>query len=129
LSRIATVIRLLGVLAIGMCAVILAGAAYAGRHAREREAMLLKVLGASRNDLRAILVAEYLSLAVFATIAGWFLTQVLTRIALPTLFETPAVFPYVLLFTVAFGTVPFNVTIGPLVGRRVSRTPPLEILR
>ncbi len=129
LARIGSVFRVLGLLAIVMGAIILGGAAFAGRHAREREAMLLKVLGASRKDLRAILVSEYMALALFGTLAGWVLTEALTRFALPTLFEAPAVVPYRLLIGVALFSLAFNVTVGLLVGRRVSETPPLEILR
>jgi putative ABC transport system permease protein len=129
LSRVSKVLTALGALGVLVGAVILAGAVAAGRHLRQREAMLFKVLGASRADLRRILGAEYAALAVLGTLSGWLLAEVIGRVAVPRLFETPAVVPYLALGLLALGALTLNTLVGLLVGRRVSSSPPLAILR
>jgi hypothetical protein len=47
----------------------------------------------------------------------------------PRLFETAAVVPYVALGSLALGALLLNTLVGLLVGRRVSSSPPLSILR
>lgn len=129
LSRVSKVLTALGALGVLVGAVILAGAVAAGRQLRQREAMLFKVLGASRADLRRILGAEYAALAVLGTLSGWLLAEVIGRVAVPRLFETPAVVPYLALGLLALGALTLNTLVGLLVGRRVSSSPPLSILR
>jgi len=129
LSRVSKVLTALGALGVLVGAIILAGAVAAGRHLRQREAMLFKVLGASRADLRRILGAEYAALAVLGTLSGWMLAEVIGRAAVPRLFETAAVVPYAALASLALGALLLNTLVGLLVGRRVSSSPPLSILR
>ncbi|HWO14933.1 MAG TPA: FtsX-like permease family protein, partial [Polyangiaceae bacterium] len=129
LDRVSVVFKVLGLLALVAGAVILAGAIASGRFARQREAMLFKVLGASRSDLRRILSAEYAALAVFGTGSGWLLAELLGRSAVPALFDASAQVPYLALGGIALGTLLLNTVIGLLVGRRVSGHTPLSILR
>ncbi|HKO89575.1 MAG TPA: FtsX-like permease family protein, partial [Polyangiaceae bacterium] len=129
LDRVSGVFTALGVLAVVAGAVILAGAIASGRFARQREAMLFKVLGASRSDLRRILGAEYATLAVLGTISGWLLAELLGRSAVPTLFDAAAHVPYAALSAIALGALLLNTAVGLLVGRRVSGHTPLAILR
>jgi putative ABC transport system permease protein len=129
LSRVSGVFKALGVLAVLAGAVILAGAIAAGRFARQKEAMLFKVLGASRSDLRRILGAEYATLALLGTLAGWLLAEVLGRAAIPALFDARARVPYGALAALAIFALVLNTVVGLLVGRRVSGHTPLSILR
>ena len=129
LDRVSGVFTLLGVLAVVAGAVILAGAIASGRFARQREAMLFKVLGASRSDLRRILSAEYAALAAFGTISGWLLAELLGRSVVPALFDAAAHVPYLALSAIALGALALNIAVGMLVGRRVSDHTPLSILR
>jgi putative ABC transport system permease protein len=128
-SRIGTVFAVVGLLATITGAIILAGAISAGRYARQRETTLLRVLGASRSDLRRILIAEYMGLALLGTLGGWLLAEVINRLLLPRWFETSAHVPYSLLIPLAAGTVLLNTLVGMLVGRRVSQQAPLALLR
>lgn len=129
IDKVSTIFRVLGFVAVGMGAVILTGAIAAGRFARRREAMLFKVLGASRSDLQRILAAEYASLAVLGTLAGWTLFEILARIGVPALFDTPVHMPYRALVAVALLGVAFNTAMGLLVSRQVSAQRALDVLR
>ena len=129
LSRVSLVFKALGLLAVLAGAVILAGAIAAGRFARQKEAMLFKVLGASRADLRRILGAEYAALAFLGTSSGWLLAEVIGRTAVPALFDAAASVPYVALSVLAISALALNTAVGLLVGRRVSEHTPLAILR
>ena len=79
LGRIGTAIRLSAVVTIIAGVLVLAGAIAAGHHRRVYDAVVLKVLGATRRDVAAVFVIEYglLALATAAiaaavgTLAGW----------------------------------------------------------
>jgi putative ABC transport system permease protein len=129
LDRVSAIFTVLGVLSVLAGAIILGGAIAAGRFARQREAMLFKVLGASRADLRRILGAEYATLALLGTLAGWSLAEVMGRLAVPALFDAAAHVPYLALSTIAAAALVLNTGVGVLVGRRVSGHTPLSILR
>jgi putative ABC transport system permease protein len=129
LSRVSSVFDVLGALALLVGAIILGGAIAAGRFARQKEAMLFKVLGASRADLRRILGAEYAILAVLGTLSGWLLAEIIGRAALPSLFDAPVSVPYAALSALALGALVLNTCMGLLVGRHVSSHTPLSILR
>lgn len=129
LRRISRVLTALGTLAVLVGAIILGGAVAAGRFARQREAMLFKVLGASRADLRRILGAEYALLALMGTLCGWLLAELIGRAAVPRLFDASAQIPYLSLSLLGLAALLLNTLVGVFVGRRVSDLPPLAILR
>jgi putative ABC transport system permease protein len=129
LDRVSSIFTVLGVLSVLAGAVILGGAIAAGRFARQREAMLFKVLGASRSDLRRILSAEYATLALLGTLSGWLLAELVGRAAVPALFDAAAHVPYVAFAVLAVSALLLNTAVGLLVGRRVSGHTPLAILR
>jgi putative ABC transport system permease protein len=129
LDRVSAIFTALGVLSVLAGAVILGGAIAAGRFARQREAMLFKVLGASRSDLRRILSAEYATLALLGTLSGWLLAELIGRAAVPALFDAAAHVPYRALSALAVSALVLNISVGLLVGRRVSGRTPLSILR
>jgi putative ABC transport system permease protein len=128
-ERISAVFSVLGLLTLVTGAIILGGAIAAGRYARQRESVLLKVLGASRSDLRRILVTEYATLAILGAACGWALAEMVTRPALEFLFETPAVVPYGAIALLLSGAVLLNVTVGIAIGRGVARRSALDIMR
>ena len=129
LDRISAILGFLALLTIATGAVILGGAVAAGRFARIREAMLLRVLGASRRDLRRILGVEYAALAGLGGLAGWLLAEVTARPALARFFEAPPVVPYRLVAAVLIGVVVLNVAVGFALSRGVAGARPLDILR
>jgi putative ABC transport system permease protein len=128
-SRVSSLFMILGFTAVVAGTVIVAGAIAAGRFAREREAMLFKVLGASRADLRRILTAEYSCLALLGVAAGWALAEALNRAAMGLVFDASPRVPYALLGALALTVLALNTAVGALVGRRVSNRVPLSVLR
>ncbi|MEY4549680.1 MAG: Macrolide export ATP-binding/permease protein MacB, partial [Pseudomonadota bacterium] len=116
LGRISRVLTALGTLAVLVGAIILGGAVAAGRFARQREAMLFKVLGASRADLRRILGAEYALLALMGTLCGWLLAELIGRAAVPRLFDTSAEIPYLALALLGLSALLLNTLVGVFVG-------------
>ena len=129
LDRVSAILGFLALLTIGTGAVILGGAVAAGRFARIREAMLLRVLGASRRDLRRILGVEYAALAGLGGLAGWLLAEVTARPALDRFFDAPPVVPYRLVAAVLVGVVVLNVAVGFALSRGVAGARPLDVLR
>jgi putative ABC transport system permease protein len=129
IRRVSSVFALLGLAAAGVGAVIVAGAIAAGRFARQRESMLLKVLGASRSDLRRILTLEYSLLATLGVASGWLLAEASNRLAMTRLFGAEPRVPYGVLALVAIAIVLSNTLVGLLVGRSTARATPLSVLR
>ncbi len=129
LDRISLIVRILAVITLLNGVVILGGAVAAGRFARLREMMLLKVLGAARGDLRKILIAEYAILAVLGCLCGWLLAEAVNRPMLAQFFEASPVVPYLPVLLTIAGVVVLNTAIGLFISRDVARTAPLHVLR
>lgn len=128
-EQVSRVFGLLGLVAVLIGAVVVAGAIAAGRFARRREAMLLRVLGASRADLRRILAAEYGLLALLGVACGWALAEALNRAAVASLFDAPPVVPYEIFVPLGLGVIVLNTAVGLVVGRGTARATPLSVLR
>ena len=114
-------------LVAGVC--VLAGAVAASRSERTREGALLKVLGATRGQILRVLVAEYLSLGLIATLVGSLLSiaggWAVTRFVFDTRFVLPAGPLALLTITVAALSVGTGLagSLGQL------SQPPLALLR
>ncbi len=108
---------------------VLVGSLATSRVQRVREGALLKTLGASRRQILAVLLSEYLALGTLATASGLVLAWVASAIMVPRVFDLhftthpgplALVWLAVLLLTVAVG----------LVGSRgLLRRAPLAVLR
>jgi putative ABC transport system permease protein len=129
IDRISVVFRGLGSLAILAGLLILSGAVASGRYARQRESMLLKVVGATRATLRKILITEQVALSTFGALAGWLLAEILSRGLWPLFFDVPIFVPYGLVVPFLLFTVMISTALGAAVSRKVSNRPALEILR
>jgi putative ABC transport system permease protein len=70
LGRVAAVIRFLAGFSVATGFIVLLGAVLTGRLQRIRESVLLRTLGATRRQIAAILLGEYLSLGLLASVAG-----------------------------------------------------------
>lgn len=129
IERVSVVFRGLGTLAIMAGILILSGAVASGRYARQRESMLLKVVGAKRSTLRKILITEQIALSSFGTLAGWLLAEILSRGLWPLFFDVPIFVRYALVLPFLLFTVLLSSALGAIVSRKVSNRPALEILR
>ncbi len=129
LSRVAFVLRFMALFAVVTGLVVLAGAVRVSLTQRTREAVMLRTLGASRAQVRRILLAEYALLGVLATLTGGLLAVAgawgVTRFA----FNIPFV-PDLAWLGWALVVVPILTVIVGLTGSRGAlRQPPLAVLR
>ncbi len=128
-DKIAGVIGFLALITVMNGMVILAGAVASGRFARMREAMLLKVLGANRGDLRRILSVEYAVTAGLGCLCGWLLGEAISRVLLTGFFEAPVVVPYGRIAAALLVVLALNTAVGLWISRDTARARPLDILR
>lgn len=129
LGRIAFAIRFMAFFSIAAGLMVLAGAVMAGSSQRLRESILLRTLGASRAQIRKILVIEYLFLGSFAAVTGLVLAVIASWALAYFLFETifiPAGLPIVLVPLLVIG---LTILTGMWGSRGIMNRPPLEVLR
>jgi putative ABC transport system permease protein len=128
-GRVALAIRFMALFTLAAGAVVLVGAVAAGRDQRLREGALLKALGATRRQVLRILVAEYATLGVLASLAalalslgaGWALARFL--------FESPFRVPTLPLLALSAALVALTTFIGLWTSREVFARPVMETLR
>jgi len=89
LGQIGIAIRLLSLFTLGTGIAILIAASLAARSERAREALLLRVLGASRSLLRKIVATEALVLAGLASMVGGILSALAAFGIVVFVFELP----------------------------------------
>lgn len=126
ISRVVTVLAGFTVLA-GLP--ILIGTLLNGREMRLRESVLLRTLGASARQVRAILLVEYATLGALAALTGLVLAA-LASVALAVFAFKASPWPSAWVLAGAFAATTLLAVIGGLLlSRGVSRHPPLEVLR
>ncbi len=128
-SRVATAVRVVGLLAIIAGLIVLFGAVGTTRQQRLRESALLKALGADRARIRTILLTEYLALGVLAAVAGALL-GLAAGVALTTgFFHLELQLPAARLVGLAVAVVALTAGVGVMGSRGVLSRPPLAVLR
>jgi len=128
-QKVTFAIRFMALFSIAAGVMVLTSVVLTSRAQRIRESVLLRTLGASRAQIRQILVIEYLFLGAFAAVPG-LLLAVLASWALATFLFEAAFVPAVLPFVVAFLLVSaLTVSAGMLGSRGVTTRPPLDVLR
>ncbi|MBE7440166.1 MAG: FtsX-like permease family protein [Spirochaetales bacterium] len=129
ITNVGLVINFLAALAILNGVLILLGTITAGRFARLRESMLLKVLGARRGDLNRILTTEFAALSLTGILLGALLAELLAQPVLTVFFQSrwaaPSFWLLLILFLLALG----NTLTGLWLSRDIMRTQPLTVLR
>src|SRR5690606_16875992 len=73
-NKVTMAVRFLALFSLAMGIPVLFSAVAASRRARVREGVLLKTLGATRRQIRSILLAEYVLLGLLAALAGMVLS-------------------------------------------------------
>src|SRR5712692_8495832 len=129
LGRISFAIRFMALFSMAAGITVLASAVITGRYQRLQESVLLRTLGASRAQIRKILVIEYLFLGSLAAVTGLLLAVLASWALAYYLFETafaPAGLPLVLALLFVIG---LTILTGVLGSRGVVNRPPLEVLR
>ena len=129
LQRISFAVRFMAFFSIAAGLVVLLGTVLTTRAQRRKENALLRVLGASRGQIRQILAIEYLFVGGFAGITGLLLAFMGSWALTYYLFEVTFV-PTASSFLLALGIVIFVTMITGMLGSRgVTTRSPLEVLR
>jgi len=129
LQKVSFVLQFMALFTAFTGLLVLIGAVLTGRYQRARESVLLRTLGASKNQIRSILLVEYLSLGAGAALTGallslsasWGLAHYVFKITF-----LPGVAPAM----VALLLVPLlTAVVGLLLSRDTVRHPPMAVLR
>jgi putative ABC transport system permease protein len=114
---------------LGVGALVLVGALAASRFQRIREGALLRTLGATRNQIFRVVLAEYFSLGLLATLAAQGLAALAAWALARFVFEGTFTVPFSAMSALAAGVVALTVGVGLANSLDVVRRTPLEILR
>ena len=129
LEKVSVAIRFMAVLSVAMGIPVLFSAIAATRRERLREGVLLKTLGATRAQIRRVLMSEYAILGLLGSLTGMLLSfggaWALSRF----LFEIPFRPAYVPALVITVSMMALTVGIGLLTGREVYRETPMAALR
>lgn len=128
-SKVAFAISFLALFTVMTGVVVLVGAILTGRLQRIRETVLLRTLGATRRQLRQILLVEYVVLGVLSAVTGGLLSIVSTALVAKYRFDATVVVPPLVLACSVAAAVAITLITGLVTNRGVSNHPPLEILR
>jgi putative ABC transport system permease protein len=129
LSKVAFVFRFMALFTVATGLIVLAASVLTGRYQRIQETILLRTLGASREQVRRILIAEYLLLGVLSALTGVLLAEVAAWALSKFLFEAQfdfAIVPGLIAITTVTAA---TVLVGLIANRGVLDRPPLEVLR
>ncbi len=130
ITRRATVaIRFLAIFSLAMGIPVLFSAVAATRRERLREGVLLKTLGATRQQIGRIMFAEYALLGLLGSLTGMLLSFGGAWAVMKFVFEREMTPAYVPAMVLAGVTLLLTVTIGFLSGREVFRETAMAALR
>ena len=129
LGQIAFALRFLAFFAVATGLVVLGSAVRVALARRTREAVLLRTLGASRAQVRRIVVAEYAGLGFLAALVGGALAVAAAGALATYAFEIPYRPDWTWLLATAVIVPVLVAAVGVLGSRSALRRPPLDVLR
>jgi len=129
MAQVSTAIRVLALFTLGTGLAILLAAATAARSERMREALLLRVLGASLATVRRIQVTEALALGALAAGVGGGLSLLGGWALVYFVFELPFSPPWLDLFGLIFATLAITALLGAVGSRHARELSPQAALR
>jgi len=128
-NKVTMAVRFLALFSLAMGIPVLFSAVAASRRARVREGVLLKTLGATRRQIRSILLAEYVLLGLLAALAGMVLSFGGAWALLTFVFNQSFKAAIGPALAIAGTMVLVTVVIGLLGARDVFRETPMAALR
>jgi putative ABC transport system permease protein len=128
-EQIGIAVRVLSLFTLATGLAILVAASLAARRERAREALLLRVLGASRSLLRRIAVAEAVALAGLAAIVGGLASVAAAAGLVWFVFELPFDPPLFDLAGLAFAAFALTAIVGGATAVTAPARSPIEGLR
>lgn len=129
LDKVTAAVRFMALVSVLLGVPVLFSAVAATRRDRIREGVLLKTLGATRAQIRRILVAEYAALGILGSLTGMLLSLVSAWLLMRFTFESPFAVAPVAGISIVAGMVALSVTIGMTTGRDVFRETAMAALR
>jgi putative ABC transport system permease protein len=129
LDKVGFVIRFMAGFSIFTGLIVLIASVLISKYQRIQESVLLRTLGASRNQIFYITALEYFFLGAFAAASGTFLSLGVSWLLARNVFETEFTIQWLPLLLVFICICMLTVFIGLINSRAVVRRPPLEILR
>jgi len=128
-QRVVLAIRFMALFSLGVGVLVLIGALATSRFQRVREGALLRTLGATRNQVFRIVLAEYLSLGLLASIVALVLASVAGWGVAHFVFDGSFTLPVLPMGALTLFIVALTVSVGVANSRDVVRRAPLEVLR
>ena len=129
LDRASRIIRFMASFSLATGLIVLVAVIVNSRYQRLQESVLLQTLGASRSQIRRIMLVEYLLLGGFSATAGLILALIGNWALSYYVFEAPfapAPLPLLILLAVVMGS---TALVGTLTSSKIFDRPPLEVLR
>jgi len=129
LAKVSFAIRFVALFSILTGLMVLAGTVLTSRYQRLRESVLLRTLGASRAQIRNIMLVEYLWLGGIAALSGIILAVAASWALATFVFDVvyqPRGVPIFMALLIVTG---LTVLVGLLNSRGICDRPPLEVLR
>lgn len=129
IDRVGFVIRFMALFSVFTGLIVLSGTVIASRYQRIQESVLLKTLGAGRNQVLAILAVEYLVLGFLAALTGLGLAYGAAWAISFFVFETPFIPTPLNLLWLGLGVMGLTLLFGLLNSGAIYRRSALEVLR
>ncbi len=128
-GRVAFAIRFMALFSVVAGALVLLAALAAGRYQRIRESALLRVLGARRNQVRTMLLTEYLALGLLAGFVGVMLGGIAGWLLVQFVFKVDFTLPWAALASLWLGVATMSALMGVYTSRDALAGTPLEVMR
>ncbi|GHB96912.1 ABC transporter permease [Cerasicoccus arenae] len=129
LGRVSFALRFMASFTLLTGIVVLASAVITSRYQRYRESVLLRTIGASAAQIRAIMAVEYLAVGLLAGVVGALLAWAAAAGLAIWVFETNAPVPIWGTIATIIVTTALTLATGLANSRGISNSPPLAVLR
>jgi putative ABC transport system permease protein len=129
IDRVTYAIRFMAAFSVGAGTLVLFGAIAASRFQRVRESALLRALGATRAQVRRILLVEYAALGALAGLTGVLLAGIAGWLLTRFVFSMPYTLPIGTLALIWLLVTVAAALLGMLNSREALRSTPLTVLR
>ncbi len=128
-SKVALVVRFMAAFVVATGVIVLAGAVLTARFQRIHESVLLRTLGATRRQVRQIMLVEYSVLGVLAAATGSVLAVGANWLLMRFVFEAGFAAPPLLLLAAVTAVTALTLATGLVSSRGICEHPPLAVLR
>ena len=129
IGKVEWVVQFMALFTIAAGLLVMTGAIITSRYQRIRESVLLRTLGADSNTIERILLVEFASIGLLASVLGGFVSLATTWALMKFLIRLPMTVDWKVLVAGMLAMVALTTLTGLLNSRGITRQAPLEILR